>query len=165
MNIQISRIKDENELKTSLKVIQESFLTVAEEFHLTRENAPTNSAFIRLEDLINLKEQGIYLFGLYKQGQQIGFFTLEKLQDARYYLNKLAVLPSYRCQGYGGLMLAFVFEYVKRLGGGKISIGIINDNPVIKKWYQRYGFTETGVRSYSHLPFEVCLMEKSILRC
>lgn len=162
MDTQIIELKDENDLLVSVKVIQESFMTVANEFRLTRENAPTNAAFIKFEGLMRMKEQCVSLFGLYKQGVQIGFFTIEKNQDALYYLNKLAVLPAYRHHGYGGFMLNYVFEYIKRHGGGKISIGIINENAILKKWYQSYGFTVVIIKTYSHLPFEVCLMEKSI---
>ena len=56
----------------------------------------------------------------------------------------------------------FVFETVRQRGGKKVSIGIINVNTVLKNWYIGYGFTETGKRKFSHLPFEVCFLEKEI---
>lgn len=161
MDMQIIELKDEKALLASVIVIRESFKTVANEFRLTRENAPTNAAFIRLEDLIRIKEKSAILFGLYIQGKQVGFFTIEKSRDALFYLNKLAVLPAYRHHGYGGLVLNYVFEYVKRQGGGIISIGIINENTILKKWYRSYGFMVVAIKTYPHLPFEVCLMEKS----
>jgi hypothetical protein len=51
---------------------------------------------------------------------------------------------------------------VKQANGVKVSIGIINENTILKKWYADYGFIETAIKEYSHLPFNVCLMEKSI---
>lgn len=162
MNSQIIELKDDNEMLVSVEVIRKSFQTVADEFGLTRENTPTNAAFIRFEDLVKMKEQGAYLFGLYTQGIQIGFFTIEKNPNALYYLNKLAVLPAYRHLGYGGQILNFAFDYIKRSGGGKISIGIINENSILKKWYQSYGFSEVMIKTYSHLSFKVCFMEKNI---
>lgn len=160
MDLSIIELYDENELLKSIKVIKESFMTVANEFKLTKENAPTNAAFIEFKDLIRMKEQGASLFGLYKQGEQIGFFTIESNQNALFYLNKLAILPEYRHHGYGGFILKYVFDYVQRNGGGKLSIGIINENYVLKKWYENFGFKEVIIKSYSHLPFEVCFMEK-----
>ncbi|MGI5887736.1 MAG: GNAT family N-acetyltransferase [Syntrophomonadaceae bacterium] len=105
MNLQITEIKEEKDLLASVKVIRESFATVAKEFKLTKECAPTNAAFIEFEDLLRIKEQGVCLFGLNKEGVQIGFFSIEDNPDGLYYLNKLAVLPAYRHKGYGGFIL------------------------------------------------------------
>ena len=162
MDIEIREIVSEAELGNSVNVIRESFITVANQFQLTRENAHTNAAFIKVEDLLKMKEKDVHLFGVFKDEIQIGFFTVEKNDNDLCYLNKLAVLPGYRHNGYGTKMLDFVFEYVKRAGEGKISIGIINENLVLKNWYIQNGFTETAVKNYPHLPFEVCLMEKNV---
>lgn len=161
MDIEIREIVSEAELTNSVNVVRESFITVANQFQLTRENAPTNAAFIEFENLLNMKEKDVHLFGVFKDEIQIGFFTIEKNKHL-YYLNKLAVLPGYRHNGCGKKMLDFVFEYVKRAGGGKISIGIINENLVLKNWYIQNGFTKTAIKNYPHLPFEVCLMDKNI---
>lgn len=56
----------------------------------------------------------------------------------------------------------FVVSFVKDKGGKKISIGIINENVILKKWYSAYGFKETEIKAFNHLPFMVCLMEKSL---
>jgi ribosomal protein S18 acetylase RimI-like enzyme len=162
MDIEIREIVSEAELGNSVNVIRESFITVANQFKLTRENAPSNAAFIELEDLLKMKEKDIHLFGVFKDEIQIGFFTVEKNDNDLCYLNKLAVLPGYRHNGYGTKMLDFVFEYVKRARGGKIFIGIINENLVLKNWYIQNGFIETVIKNYPHLPFEVCLMEKNV---
>ena len=46
-------IISENKLEACLDVIHAAFHTVAEEFGLTRENCPTNGAFMPLERLKN----------------------------------------------------------------------------------------------------------------
>ena len=76
-------------------------------------------------------------------------------------MERLAVLPSYRHRGIGRALMDFAFEAVKKHGGKKVSIGIINENRVLKNWYMEYGFVETGTRVFRHLPFEVCFMEKA----
>lgn len=154
------RIVNDTELNNSINVIRGSFITVANEYKLTLENAPTNAAFIEFEDLLKMKEKDVHIFGVYKDEIQIGFFTIEKNENGLYYLNKLAVLPEHRHNGYGGKILDFVFNSVKQAGGGKISIGIINENLVLKNWYIKYDFNVTAIKNYPHLPFEVCLMEK-----
>jgi hypothetical protein len=44
-------------------------------------------------------------------------------------------------------------------GGNKITIGIIDENTVLKDWYSANGFIHTGVKRYEHLPFAVGYME------
>ena len=78
MDIKMREIVSEAELSNSVNVIRESFITVANQFKLTRENAPSNAAFIELEDLLKMKEKDIHLFGVFKDEIQIGFFTVEK---------------------------------------------------------------------------------------
>ncbi|MDD3364145.1 MAG: GNAT family N-acetyltransferase [Syntrophomonas sp.] len=162
MEIKIKKIINEAELSNSVNIVRDSFITVANEYELTRENARTNAAFIEFEDLLKMKEKDVHIFGVYKDEIQIGFFTIEKNDNNLYYLNKLAVLPYYRHNGYGGKILDFVFNDVKQAGGGIISIGIINNNLVLKNWYIKHGFAETAIKKYPQLPFEVCLMEKEV---
>jgi ribosomal protein S18 acetylase RimI-like enzyme len=77
-------------------------------------------------------------------------------------MERLAVVPEHRHNGYGKELTDFVFKYASSQGGKKVSIGIINENIELKDWYTEYGFTETSIRKYDHLPFTVCFMEKRI---
>ena len=75
-------------------------------------------------------------------------------------MERLAVLPSYRHRGIGRALMDFAFKTVKKHGGKKVSIGIINENRVLKNWYMEYGFVETGTRVFRHLPFEYASWRK-----
>ena len=143
------------------KVIRESFITVANDFNLTRENAPTNPAFIEGDTLNKMYEKNISMFTVYKSDVQIGFVAIESGLTP-YYMEKLAILPEYRHKGYGIKVMDFVMRFVKSRGGKRVSIGIINENTVLKNWYISYGFRETGTKTYPHLPFTVCFMEKEL---
>jgi len=158
----IRKITDELALKISLQVIREAFSTVAVSFALTAETAPTHPAFIDEARLGQLKNKGAMLFGVFLETQQIGFVAVEKSDEAIYYLEKLAVLPPYRRQGVGTKIMNFACSYVRQIGGTKLSIGIMNENTMLKRWYQDYGFLEIGSKKYQHLPFSVCFMEKSL---
>jgi ribosomal protein S18 acetylase RimI-like enzyme len=162
MRLEIRKIKGEyDECEECAGVIRNSFITVAGEFNLTRENAPTNPAFSGTDSLIKMKEKGIEMYGAYKDGRCIGFVAVEKADEAVFYMERLAVLPEYRHNGYGKELMDFVFDFVRNSGGRKVSIGIINENKRLKDWYIGYGFVETGKRAFKHLPFEVCFMEKT----
>lgn len=162
-NFLIKKINDLSELHNCVKVIQQSFITVAKQFNLTKENAPTNATFISVEDLIKMQEKGIQMFSAYQGSNQVGFAAIEKSDNSVFFLEKLSVIPEYRYNGYAKRIMDFVFDYAAKEGGCKISIGVINENVILKKWYQEYGFIETGVRNFGHLPFGVCFMEKQVV--
>lgn len=145
-----------------VKVIRDSFITVANEFNITRENAPTNPAFIEIGSLQAMKQKGIDIYGAYINNILIGLVVIEKSNESQYFMEKLAVLPEYRHNGYGSRLIDFVVETVKEAGGNKISIGIINENKVLKDWYIKNGFSETGIKQFPHLPFSVCFLERVV---
>ncbi len=143
--------------------IRSAFLTVAKEFHLTKENAPTNPAFLEMEALNQMAEKKIELFAVLEEDACIGFVGIEKADDDLYYMEKLAILPEHRHKGYGRKVMDFVSGYVRDKGGKRISIGIIDENTILKNWYIEYGFQETERKVFKHLPFTVCLMVKSLV--
>lgn len=152
----------DQQLEECVNVIRNSFITVAHQFNLTKENAPTNPAFADIGILLDMKKKGIEMYGAYDDGMYVGFVAIEKANEDSFYMEKLAVLPEYRHQGIGKNLIDCVFSYVKAHGGKKVSIGIINENKRLKDWYIKYGFKETGVKIFDHLPFEVCFMEKLV---
>ena len=158
----IREIINENELENSVKVIADSFQTVAVELNLSKDNCPTHPSFVTLQQLNEMKRKGLKLFGLFENDMQIGFVAAEKKKHKIYNIEKLAVLPEYRHKGYGGKLVEFSEEYVKNTDGEKLSIGIINEHAVLKKWYEGKGFKETSVVKFEHLPFTVCFMEKTL---
>ncbi len=150
------------ELEECTGVIRAAFITVADEFKLTKENAPTNPAFLGTDALEKIRDNGAAMFGAYKDESCIGFVAALKANEGTFYMERLAVLPEFRHGGIGRRLMDTVFEYVTDNGGKKISIGIINENTKLKNWYLQYGFVETGLKRFAHLPFEVCFMEKAI---
>lgn len=143
-------------------VIRQSFLTVANEFGLTKENCPSNGAFIQSNRLSAERDKGVLQFGLYLQEDIIGFFALEDKGSGVFELEKLAILPGHRHLQYGAHMLDFAKQQVESSNGRKITIGIIEENERLKSWYQKHGFIHTGTKKYAHLPFTVGFMELAI---
>lgn len=152
------------QFEESAKVIRESFQTVADEFGFTKENNPTNGAFIQASRLAEEHEKSIVSFGLYEENRQVGFMAVEKHDASVYYLEKLAVLPCCRHRGYGSLLMDHAQNYVRGQGGKQISIAIIEENTTLKKWYQAYGFRQTGLKTFEHLTFTVCFLSISVER-
>lgn len=43
-----------------------------------------------------------------------------------------------------------------------MKIGIIEENEVLKQWYQSFGFAHTGTRKFDFFPFTCGYMEKEL---
>lgn len=154
----IRRVRPE-ELELFADVIRRSFSTVAEEFGLTVRSAPTNGAFLKAGRLFSDLDRGALLYGLFSGGTPAGFMELEEKDAGVFELKKLSVLPRCRRRGCGGLLLDYARDEVSRMGGRKITIGIIEDNIRLKNWYLKHGFLSVKTARFPHLPFVVGFME------
>ncbi len=172
LNPSTREVTTDIELSVSAGVIRRSFKTVAEEFGLTRENCPGHTAFLTAKGLRNEIDHGLKCFGMFSGQQQLGFVGIEEYQtdalvslgsgESRYWLEKLAVLPSHRHEGYGEKLVDFAIQYVTKRCGTSIVLGMMNEHSVLKTWYIGLGFREVELRKFAHLPFVVCFMEKRL---
>jgi ribosomal protein S18 acetylase RimI-like enzyme len=144
-----------DEVELCADVIRNGFATVANEFGLTLENCPTNGAFMSAERLKSEIKKGNFMYVLCEGDKITGFMELEKINENRVELQKITVLPAYRHNGYGKKMLDFARKQASELGGSCLTIGIIEENTVLKEWYVKNGFVHSGTRVFDHLPFTV----------
>ena len=84
------------------------------------------------------------------------------LQDDECELNNLCVIPSYRHQGIGETLLRNAFQVAMDLHCNKMNIGIVEENLVLKRWYESFGFVHTGTHKFDFFPFTCGYMEKSL---
>ena len=94
--------------------------------------------------------------------KMVGYMSLSKESDDIYELHNLAVLPEYRHNGLGKMLLDHAKETVKALGGKVIKIGIIEESTVLKNWYIANGFIHTGTKKFEHLPFTSGYLERGV---
>ncbi len=152
MKVFISEVKA-SDLLRCLDVIRQSFKTVADDFGLTYENCPGHTSFITPDVLDAQMNRGWHMYALYAEEDIIGYMSVSKESDDSCELHNLAVLPEYRHNGFGKLLLDHAKEAVKSLGGNTIKISIIEENTVLKNWYIANGFVHTGTKKFDHLPF------------
>lgn len=144
------------------EVIRESFVTVAKDLGFTEQTFPTFTGFVTTTERLQTHASwGWWMYGLYDEGQLVGYASISKAKDTDYVyeMHNLAVLPDYRHKGYGKQLLDFCKAKVKELGGIKINIGITEENTVLKNWYAANGFTHTGTKKFDHMPITVGFME------
>jgi diamine N-acetyltransferase len=152
------------EIKRCHEVISKSFETVARELKLTKENAPTHPSFITLDKIKKSVKNGVKYIGIFSEKELLGCIAIEKSDTpGTFYIERFSVLPVYRKKGFGKALLDNAFLRIKELGGEKVSIAVINEHFYIKNYYLKYGFKETGIKTFRHLPFTVCFMEKKII--
>ncbi|HEY8421246.1 MAG TPA: GNAT family N-acetyltransferase [Thermoclostridium sp.] len=158
---QIRQIKI-TELQDCIKVINESFATVAREFNLTEQNCPRHPSFMKIDTLQQRYADGYQMYGLYEQDKLVGYVSISVDDNNAAELHNLAVLPGYRHKGYGKSLLDFCEKKAKEMGCNKIKIDIIEENKVLKDWYLKNGFVHLFTKIFNHLPFTVGFMEKYI---
>lgn len=155
-------LNSSSDLSDVVRVLNESHGTVAKEFNFTKDNNPTNSAFVDAYTLKTHLEKGIELYQLKEDSRIIGCIAIEKSQKETdtYYIEKVSVIPEYRHRGYGVKIMDYAADKIKAYGGKWISIALIDTNERLKNWYLNQGFTITGTKNFPQLPFRVCFMKK-----
>ena len=158
----ITKVNSSEQLNICLDIIHKSFQTVADEMNLTKDNCPSYTAFIPIEKLISQFENNTPML-LYQYNRRfVGYFSLS-INDDSVELNNLAVLPEYRHLGIGKELVDYAITYSKNiLGANKIKIGIVEENTILKEWYEKIGFVHIGTKKFEHLPFTVGFMEKVV---
>lgn len=149
----------QSQLDLAAEVIRSSFATVAKEFNITKENFPNHTSFMTTEKLQNNFTWGWLIFGLYEKEKLVGYVALSKQNDGVYELHNLAVLPDFRHKNYGRQLIDFCKSKVKELGGNKITLGMIEENTVLKNWYISNGFVHTGTKKFDNWSFTAGFME------
>ncbi len=159
------RKADSGEISALSGLIRDAFRDVAETFGLTRENCPKNPSNLTDEWIENDLDRGVIYYILENDGISAGCVALEKAGPDLCYLERLAVLPANRRNGFGKALVDHVFAQARSLGAKKISIGIIADDTDLKRWYRKLGFVELETQAFEHLPFLVTFMSYEIAPC
>jgi len=159
----IKRI-DEKEIPECVSVIKKSFLTVADEFGITAENAPRFTAFATTEERLKWHLTGEHrpMSAFYDNGKIVGYYSLLLQENNECELNNLCVLPEYRHKGIGEALLKDAFQAAEELNCTKMNIGIVEENAVLKKWYELFGFIHTGTQKFDFFPFTCGYMKKEL---
>jgi GNAT superfamily N-acetyltransferase len=140
-------------------IISNSFRNVAERFGLSDENCPKHPSNCTDEWVQKDLARGVIYYILEKDGNPVGCVAIEPASNDVCYLERLAVLPNERGNGYGRALVTNVLLKAKTLGAQEVGIGIIADHTELKEWYRKIGFIEGDTKDFKHLPFRVTFMK------
>ena len=93
----------EKDIEECVNLIRSSFLTVAEQFGFTSENAPRFTAFATTEQRLiwQLKQERRPMYGFFDEERIVGYYSLQMSEEGICELNNLCVSPEYRHKGIG----------------------------------------------------------------
>ena len=154
-----------NEIPECVKVIKESFMTVADEFGFTQENAPRFVAFATTDEKLltqfDSEQRPMYAY-FNSNGKIIGYYSLLRLENNECELNNLCVLPEYRHRAIGSRLFGDACEKAGALGCTKLVFGIVEENVKLRKWYEKNGAVHVGTKKFDFFPFTCGYMEKTL---
>lgn len=155
---------EKKDIPECISVIRESFMTVARQFDITPENAPAFTAYATDEAKILhwMDNQHRPMYGYFSDGKLAGYYNLYLPGDNECELGSLCVLPDYRHDGIGDALLNDSIERAKALGCTKMNLSIVEENTVLRAWYEAHGFTHIGTKKFDFFPFTCGYLEKNI---
>ena len=156
------RTCEKEDIAVLVETIRRSFRDVAERFGLTQENTPRHPSNSREDWIQKDMERGVTYFVIEDGDLVSGCVALEVANPEVCYLERLAVLPDQRQQGFGRALVRHVLSKAKHLGAHRVDIGIIAEQTELKNWYQGIGFVEGQSKEFSHLPFRVTFMSYEV---
>lgn len=152
------RIGTKADIDVLIDIIRDSFLDVAERFGLTPQNSPTHPSNCRPEWLLREINRGVDFYILENDGQPVGCAALEKINDEICYLERLAVLPRERRQGFGEALVRHVLSNARLLHAYRVQIGIIAEHQELHDWYEKLGFEDVESKKFPQHVFGVTFM-------
>lgn len=152
------------EIEKCVEVIRKSFLTVAQEYGFTEENAPGFTAFSTTSDKINGQhEEGWPMYGYFDDHKQVlGYYSLHIQENGACELNNLCVLPEYRHRHIGEILFSHALMTAAVKGCKIMKIGIVEENKRLCAWYENMGANHIGTKKFDFFPFTCGYMEKDI---
>jgi len=148
------------ELYDCLNIYHKGYETVAVEFGLTEDNCPDRGrASLPYHKLLEAYESGTLLFAYYLGDIPVGLIAMKMVDDDVCKLDDIVVLPEYRRRGYGIALLDFCKQQALQLSARKLTLGMIDDNKRLRRWYEANGFVNCGYKVYAGAPFTVGKME------
>lgn len=135
----------EADIPDCVRVVRESFFTVAQEFGFTAEKDSKFTAFAttneRLEHHMFVEKRPMY--ALYVDGNIAGYYSLH-IDGGEIELSNLCTLPEFRHRKIGETLMLHSFDMARELGFTEITIGVVEQNERVRRWYEGYGFTKSG---------------------
>jgi N-acetylglutamate synthase-like GNAT family acetyltransferase len=152
----------DDDAETIMRLVRESFRTVAERFGLTPENSPRHPSNCSIEWVRTERASGVRYFLLEVAGEPVGCVAVEPGDPRVCHIERLAVLPGHRGKGYGRALVDRALDAGREMGVSRMELSIISANAELRQWYEAMEFQVIGSKFVKHLAFEVTFMAKDL---
>jgi N-acetylglutamate synthase-like GNAT family acetyltransferase len=144
-------------------LIRESFATVAARLGLTPENSPRHPSNCKTDWVLSAFAKGVRHFLLTTPGGAAGCVALERADADVCYLERLAVLPGHRRNGFGEALVNYAVERAREFGARRVELGVVAAEAELCEWYERLGFSAVSTVLFEGAQFEVTFMRKPLV--
>ncbi len=149
------------DISECVRVIRRSHQTVADQCGFTEENAPRYIALATDENRLiwQMEHEHRLMFLDEENGVIRGYYSLLLKPDGECELSNLSVLPEYRHHGVGAELFSHAIDAAREHHCRMMRWSIVEENTVLRKWYERNGAVHTGTEKYDFFPFTCGYME------
>lgn len=143
------------EIPVCVQVIRKSHQTVADTYGFTVENVPRYVAFATDENRLRWHMDGEHrlMFAEEQDGIIRGYYSLLLKENNECELSNLSVLPEYRHLGIGTALLKHSVRIAREHHCRVMRWSIVEENAVLRKWYEQNGAVHTGTEKFDFFPF------------
>ena len=159
---EMENIIEVNDIIIITNILNKAFMTIAQQFNFTKENAPRFPAFINQEVIENNLNNGLKMYGYNIDGQIVGCVGYSYYKDQMYFIERLATLPEYRHLGIGKKLMVFVENKIVEIGGKIVEIHVVDINEILIEWYKKLNYIKVRIDEIKTLPFNSYVMNKKL---
>lgn len=158
---EIRKVTEKN-IPECVRVIRRSFQTVADEFGFTADKDPKFTSYATTEERL---EYHMYvekrpMYACFVDGKIAGYYSLH-IADGEIELSNLCTDPEFRHRKIGEALMFHSFDRARVLGFTEITIGVVDANERVKRWYESFGFKKSG-ECGAYLTFHCIFMKRAI---
>ncbi|MDQ1281025.1 MAG: hypothetical protein QG670_2289 [Thermoproteota archaeon] len=146
------------------RTIRESFKNQALELELTVEKHSGYAAFETSQKVNKRIKRGEHVVLAYVGEKPVGTitFSVDSEQPVNGWIERLAVLPEFRRNGYGRELMGYAEEQLMKEGVARVELAIVKQFKHLQDFYEQLGYMPTETMKYEFLPFEILYMEKHL---
>ena len=158
-------IRDATETDAELlaSIVRASFADVAARFGVTPENSPTHPSNCTPEWIRAAFAKGVRYYVLQTAQGPAGCVALEQANEAKCYLERLAVLPAFRRHGFGEALVEHAIAKARELGVQRVELGMVAAQAELRRWYEKLGFSVTTTVPFEGPLFQVAFMRRVLV--
>jgi ribosomal protein S18 acetylase RimI-like enzyme len=156
------RIAGEADASALAGIVRAAFGKVAQQFELTKANAPTHPSNCEKEWIQRDMQRGLDYYLLAIGEELVGCYGLDRGRSSEASFQRLAVLPSHQGRGLGQLLVRHALQVSLAAGAQSVKVSIIAQHCSLARWYRRLGFMDVERRRFDQLPFEVLYLRYSL---